>query len=149
VNAHTLFKNGKSYLVFDNQLGLHPNLFSSGFSVLSQNGVAQAFTGVTHTNFNQARNRGDIVEKRDNQHLITTPHRNSTQLAPKPSSILIVDKGKTSAKSDEEKKQQLTQLVSSYLKGTAPLLPFPKYTDLVHELRKDIPITISSEINLN
>jgi len=104
VNAHTLYKNGKSYLVFDNQLGLHPNHFSAGYSILNKGGIVQAFSGITHNNFNQARKRGDIVEKRDNQYLITETLPIQTRVVPKPTSIIIVERGKITAKTDEEKK---------------------------------------------
>jgi len=148
VNAHTLYKNGKSYLVFDNQLGLHPNHFSAGYSILNKGGIVQAFSGITHNNFNQARKRGDIVEKRDNQYLITETLPIQTRVVPKPTSIIIVERGKITAKTDEEKKQLLNQHLSNYLKGTAPLISFSKYIDLFHELRKDIPINVTSEINI-
>jgi len=149
INAHTLFKNGKSHLIFDNQLGLHPNIYSSSYSILSKDGISQAFGAITHNNLNHSRNRGDIVEKREKETSITSPLPIPSLTVPKPSSIIIVDKGKSSTtKTDEEKKQLLTQVITTYLRGTAPLISFSKYIEQFHELRKDIPINVSSEINL-
>jgi len=112
---------------------------------LNKNGVFKAFNSITHSDFKQSRKRGDIVEQKDKQYIITEPNPNPFTYVPKPSSIIIVDKGKSLTK-EEEKNQLLLQIFSNYLKGTSPIISFSKYIELFNELKKDIPVSVVKSV---
>jgi len=148
LNASTLAKNNKSVLVFDSERTLYKNTVSYGYSILNKDGLARALNSITHSDINAPRKRGDIVEERGNQSLITQS-LTSNNFVPKPTAIIIVqnDKGgNTSLKksSEEEAKQIINQNLNTFLNSCAPLISSNKYIELFNDLRKDIPVYVVS-----
>jgi len=91
-------KSGRSILVFDptNTLleeRIHPGLFSSLQSIWGSKGLYRTFQGVTHTNTNIPRIRGDFVEVNGDVQHVTQPlsrHTTADLYAAPPSALVYV-----------------------------------------------------------
>jgi len=148
VNASSVVSNNKSILIFDDMLNCNYNdLISSGYTIISKTGIERAFNGITHSNESLKRNRGDIVEKRGEGHLITQTLPPRVLIGPKPSSILFVQRdgkapGDVKKLKSEEALDLLSKSTKNYLFRGAPLIIHKTYTDLFNEILKDIPAFI-------
>jgi len=132
-------KSGKNALVFDpsqslTQGRIQTGLFSSGNSVWKEDYLYRSFNGITHSNLNIPRRYGDIVERLNNQTLITQPSQIKELYTKAPDALLFFlqdKKGKSpvisKGKADDALKLWHEGLidgtqVSPFYRGNRPLI---------------------------